>query len=184
MTAKALIIEKEQLVLRALSFDTVVELPHKYLLNFAKYRSCTLILSSLQIMAVGNDFHCFTFLRSLQVMPCVVKLAWTLLNDCSMSGSVFCFEPPVLACCVLSLAMNILDKVDIAPRQIEDDNYKDTGAVKVKVRVIGDDSFSLDEESGASQSWWRAFGVTDELYKDAMEHLMKSIDSSVFTAAS
>mmetsp|Transcript_22167 Transcript_22167/g.36726 ORF Transcript_22167/g.36726 Transcript_22167/m.36726 type:complete len:249 (+) Transcript_22167:90-836(+) len=78
---KEQVILKEQSLLRWLSFDTAVDLPYKYLLNF---------------------------LKSLRAPRELAQLAWTLISDSDTVPISLQYQPHVIACAGIFLASKIL----------------------------------------------------------------------------
>eukprot|EP01041_Mallomonas_annulata_P008700 gene8700-17977_t len=75
------VVSQEQVILRALAFNTYVELPNPFLLNYA---------------------------RSLLLNQCPVKIAWSLLSDSFISNDCVITLPQCLACACLRIAIDMV----------------------------------------------------------------------------
>ena len=144
---KSAVISKEQLVLRALRFDTNIDLPHRHLLNIARYRRTT---SDNYKIAL----NLFPSVRSLQVSSSVVKLAVSFLNDISISGEPSKFPSHVTACCCLHVSMETLR----------------SSAGDISVTTTG--SPDCHTQRYVDSGWWNAYGVDDNNLKSGMFYFM------------
>jgi len=87
---KALVVAQEQTVLRALGFNTQIDLPHQYMLNYA---------------------------RSLNLNQRTVNTAWRILSDTFLCKYCVSCRPTLVACACLYVSIHMADSAAMASKR-------------------------------------------------------------------
>ncbi len=96
---KTIVVKKEQEILRILGFNTTVDHPHKYLLNFARY------------FMKSKIYQINMFYRSLNISCEVVNVSWSCLNDFMIIREFVLFKPYEISIACIYFGIHSIQKL-------------------------------------------------------------------------